>query len=168
MASVSTRSVQGESSFFRNSAVARFDAIPGATFPLAFKEYSTSVDVRAQTFAATFLFAPGDERHTFLPGMTVTVDVTLDHRGADAESAFVFPPAAVLFGNDGAGYVWHLAETGVTGVFRTEKTPVTVGKFAGDGLLIESGAVAGEKYAASGAAHLTEGMTVSELEWDGK
>ena len=152
----------------RTTAVARFDVIPGKVFPLTFKEFSTRADVQAQTFAATFYLSPEDKRFTFLPGMTVTVDVTFKRDEKESESSFILPPEAILSENDGKKFAWLLNETDKKGVYTTKKIAVTVGEFTHTGLIVTSGMKIGEKYAATGAAYLKDGMLVTELTWEGK
>ena len=152
----------------RTTATARFDVIPDTAFPLTFKEYSTRVGIQAQTFAATFLMSPPHADYTFLPGMTVTVDVKFVKREPDENETFAFPPEAILSENNGQSYAWRLSRTARENVHKAEKVMVTVGELVEEGLIVTSGVKAGEKYAGAGAAYLREGMLVSELGWEGK
>lgn len=149
------------------TATAQFDSLPGKSFPLEFKEFSTRVDERVQTFAATFILTATSDAYTFLPGMTTTVEVQYHLDGSENQSTFVFPVGAVVSDAGGNNHVWRLAETERSGVYKTQKAEVTVGDFSGAGVSITSGVKSGEKFAVTGGANLQEGMLVSGLEWEG-
>lgn len=149
------------------TATAQFDSLPGKNFPLEFKEFSTRVDERVQTFAATFILTATGDAYTFLPGMTTTVEIQFHLDDSGNEATFVFPVGAVVSDAGGSNHVWRLAETERNGVYKTQKTEVTIGDFSGVGVAITSGVKSGEKFAVTGGANLQEGMLVSGLEWEG-
>lgn len=150
------------------SATARFDSLPGKKFPLDFKEFSTRVDTRVQTFAATFILTPDSDEYTFLPGMTATVEVERRLDNVESQTAFVLPVGAVVSDTGGKSYVWRLAETDSAGVYKAAKAEVAVGDYMDSGVLITSGVKSGEKFAVTGSANIQEGMLVSELGWEGE
>lgn len=147
-------------------ASAWFDSIPGKSFPLSFKEFSTRADIQAQTFAATFIMSAERDKYHFLPGMTVTVELEVNRDDIKEAGAFVLPIEAIVAGNDQKSYVWHLVDGGKPGVYKAEKTEVKVDQLIDSGVLVTEGVKTGERYATTGATFLQEGMLVTDLAWE--
>ncbi len=138
----------------RLSAV--FDALPGRTFDLQVKEIVTEADPVTQTYAVT-LMMPNPGGAGLLPGMTATV--TWEPDSGDADGLATVPAAAVVGQAGRKPSVWIIDPQAMT----AERREVEVGSIVGgDQIQILSGLEKGERIAAAGAHHLTEGMKVRE------
>ncbi|MBQ8691880.1 MAG: efflux RND transporter periplasmic adaptor subunit, partial [Synergistaceae bacterium] len=73
---------------------AKFDAIPGRTFPLTFKEFVMQADRSTNTFPVTAVM-PGQKDVALLPGMAATVEVELKD-SAGTEQVFTVPQTAIV------------------------------------------------------------------------
>jgi len=135
---------------------ATFDALPDREFDLQVKEFVTEADPVTQTYAVT-LMMPNPGGSGLLPGMTATV--TWQPEGATAAGLRTVPAAAVVGQAGRKPSVWIIDPEEMTATRRN----VEVGSIvAGDQLQILSGIEKGERIAAAGAHHLTEGMKVRE------
>ena len=135
---------------------ATFDALPGREFDIQIKEIVTEADPVTQTYPVT-LMMPNPEGTGLLPGMTATVTWQPDGRGSGATTTV---PAAAVVGQAGRRpAVWIIDPEAMTAARRE----VEVGSIvAGDQIQILSGLEKGERVAAAGAHHLTDGMKVRE------
>ena len=136
---------------------ARFDAIPGRTFPVKLKEFVVQADVRTKTYPVTVTL-PQPEGARVLPGMAVTV--TVDFSGGTRRNVFLVPESAILGGEaDGpTRSVWLYRDGTVTLV------PVTVNEWRNGMIEISSaGLAAGGRIVTAGVHFLREGQKVRIL-----
>lgn len=134
---------------------ANLDSMPGRTFDITFKEFSTQADPKTQTYQATMTMAY-PEGLTVLPGMavTVTVDVTpkaiLDHKEDEGFSV----PSDAVFSDGSATYLWLFAD-GVA-----KKVPVVLGDLEGDRISVQGELSPGDVVITAGVHFLREGQKV--------
>ena len=103
-----------------DSIRAKFDAIPGRTFPLTFKEFVLQADRNTNTFPVTAVM-PQQEDVALLPGMTAVVEVEIsDSNGG--EKVFTVPQTALVTSGDKT-YVWCCENNAVKRVSVTQNTP---------------------------------------------
>lgn len=99
---------------------AKFDAIPGKSFPLTFKEFVLQADRNTNTFPVTGVM-PKQENVALLPGMNATVEVELPDT-ENGEKVFTVPQTAVVTSGDKT-YVWRCNNNVVERVSVTQNTP---------------------------------------------
>lgn len=103
-----------------DSIRAKFDAIPGKTFPLTVKEFVLQADRSTNTFPVTAVM-PQQEDVSLLPGMTATVEVEVsDLEGG--ERVFTVPQTALVTSGD-QSYVWRCDNNVVKRVSVRQNTP---------------------------------------------
>ena len=103
-----------------DSIRAKFDAIPGKTFPLTVKEFVLQADRSTNTFPVTAVM-PQQEDVSLLPGMTATVEVEVsDLEGG--ERVFTVPQTALVTSGD-QSYVWRCDNNVVKRVGVRQNTP---------------------------------------------
>ena len=126
----------------------------------------TEVCVAATGTATTFpvtarLSRPSQEVRS---GMAATVAFRFD--AGEGESIYL-PPHAV--GGDGQGrFVFLLEPSGEEGVGLVRRTPVEIGEFTREGLMIRSGVSVGQRVVTAGVRRLTDGQRVKLLDSPGK
>ncbi|MBQ7558684.1 MAG: efflux RND transporter periplasmic adaptor subunit [Synergistaceae bacterium] len=99
---------------------AKFDAIPGRSFPLTFKEFVLQADRSTNTFPVTAVM-PKQENVALLPGMNATVEVELPDTES-GERVFTVPQTAlVTSGNE--TYVWRYENNAVKRVSVKQNSP---------------------------------------------
>jgi len=135
---------------------ATFDAVPNREFDLTVKEFVTEADPVTQTYSVT-LMMPNDEGAGLLPGMTATV--TWEPDGTDTLGLQTVPAAAVVGQAGRKPSVWVIDPEAMTATRRHVEVGSIVG---GDQIQILSGLEKGDRLAAAGAHHLTDGMKVVE------
>ena len=99
---------------------AKFDAIPGKSFPLTFKEFVLQADRNTNTFPVTGVM-PQQENVALLPGMNATVEVELPDT-ENGEKVFIVPQTAVVTSGDKT-YVWRCDNNVVKRVSVTQNAP---------------------------------------------
>lgn len=134
---------------------ASFDAVPGKTFDLDFKEVSTRADPSTQTFEVTYTM-PAPSELTVLPGMTANVKIDLSEI-LGSHDYFVLPVEAVIADNDLNGTIWVVNKETMTVAPR----PVKVGQLLGNKVQIREGLEPGDRVVVAGVPFLTENMKVS-------
>ncbi len=143
------------------SVTSTFDSIPGKSFPVTLKEFSTEADPATQTYQVVLTMNQPEEAN-ILPGMTAKVTASGREESGAAVNILI-PAIAVLNDPDGKNYVWLLDMDSMT----THKTPVTISKLEGtDKIYIKTGLTGGEKVIIAGITQLQEGMKVRP--WDGQ
>ena len=103
-----------------DSIRAKFDAIPGRSFPLALKEFVLQADRNTNTFPVTAVM-PQQRDVALLPGMTATVEVEI-FDSAGGERVFTVPQTAVVSSGDKT-YVWQCENNAVKRVSVRQNTP---------------------------------------------
>jgi len=145
--------------------IARFDAIPGKSFPLRVKEYSTEADPATQTYQVVFVMDQPNGAN-ILPGMTATV-IAAFKEGAGSKPRIIIPDLAVLDAPTDRPYVWLFDPTSGT----VHKRFVRIGRLVDSGgILIQEGLKPGDQIVVAGVTKLEEGMKVRpwELQREGK
>jgi RND family efflux transporter MFP subunit len=138
--------------------VAAFDALPGRTFPLGIKEFSTEADATTQSFEVVMAMeAPADIE--VFAGMTVSVQATLPAPTGKLSTHWI--PAAALFADREGGqqhYVWVIDAPGIV-----SRRAVTVGSLRSDLVEITAGVSRGEHIVTAGVHSLQPGDRVRLL-----
>ncbi len=131
-----------------------FDAAPGKSFDLTFREIATTADPATRTFEATYTMkAPKDL--LVLPGMTASVTADLRKYFDSAQTAYV-PLDAVVSSNDSSGQVWIVDEKSMT----VKPKLVSVGAQEGNIIAVTKGLKPRDRIVIAGLPYLTEGMRV--------
>lgn len=137
--------------------VATLDSLPGRSFPVEFKEFSTQADPQTQTYQATVIM-PFQKDVTILPGMAVTVTVTgktLSEKQQDNLSGFYVPVDAVFGDEQGHSFVWVSKDD------KVNKVEVTTGDYRGGDIKISSSEIKnGDIVVTAGVHFLKEGQKV--------
>lgn len=136
------------------TVTASFDNLPGASFPLTFREITTRADERTQTFQVTYLM-PELEKATILPGMTATVTVDLS-RVNESDMPHTVPASAIVGDYKLDPQAWVIDEQSMT----VQPRPVKVGRLLGENIEVFDGLKAGERIVTAGTPFLVEGMKV--------
>jgi len=133
-------------------ALARFSAIPGQTFPVTLKEFSTEADPSTRTYAVTFSLVPPKDV-VILPGMTAEVSRRPRAEAAPDTTILTVPAQAVLEDAEGSHYVWVLPE----GADHAERRGVECGGLVGtEDMRIREGLASGDRVVVGGAHFITE------------
>ena len=103
-----------------DSVRAKFDAIPGKTFPLTFKEFVLQADRSTNTFPVTAVM-PQQQDVALLPGMTATVEVEISDTQT-GQRVFTVPQTAIVTSGDKT-FVWRCDNNSVTRVPVKQSTP---------------------------------------------
>lgn len=141
------------------NVIAEFEAVPGVSYPLEVKEYSTDADPATQTYQVVLLMEQPKEAN-ILPGMTAKVTAEAIEEAA-AESMILIPAIAVLNDADQKSYVWLHDRQSKT----VRKAQITVGSMTGSSrILVTEGLKGGDEIVAAGVTKLREGMQVRP--WD--
>jgi RND family efflux transporter MFP subunit len=144
------------------SAVARFESVSSADYPLQFKEASAQADPETQTYKVT-MSMPQPKDMRVLPGMTALVTVTLDKavdESSEGSYAFSVPAAAVFESADGTQCVWVVGKN--EGTMTVSRRKVTVGEVTSPAnVYILDGLLPGDRVVTAAVTRLREGMQVS-------
>jgi RND family efflux transporter MFP subunit len=141
----------------RTRNVARFESLPGKSFPLRLKEYQTNADPGTQTYKVTLTIDDAEESGVY-PGMTAEISGELQELAGDDSVSVPFH--AVVGEAQGEKYVWVLNEDGTV-----SKRKVEIGRISDLGMaLVTSGLAPGETLVSAGVNYLHEGEKVKVLE----
>lgn len=139
---------------------ATFEAIPGKSYPLTVREYSTQADPTTQTYQAVLIMDQPKEAD-ILPGMTAMVDANITNDVNAGPSAIIIPAIAVMNGAGDKTFVWLLDKDGET----AHQQQVSVGRLEGNkNIIINDGLEGGETVIVAGLTQLEEGMQVRPWE----
>ena len=136
-----------------DSIQAKFDAIPGKSFPLTFKEFVLQADRSTNTFPVTAVM-PQQSDVALLPGMTATVEVRVSD-SESGEKVFTVPQTALVTSGDRT-YVWRCENNIVKRVSVKQDTPHSNGLIEISGEQLKDGNV----IVVAGAHLLHEGQKV--------
>lgn len=132
-----------------------FDSLPGQSYDVSIKEFSTEADPQTQTFEYV-LVMPKPADANILPGMTATVYVIALGGVPRNGEGYTVPAAAIFADNTGASHVWVVADDN-----SVSQRAVTTGDLRGSSeIVITDGLEAGEVIAAAGVHQIRAGMTV--------
>jgi len=139
--------------------VARFDALPGKTFPLTIKEFATEADPKTGAYEyVTVMKKP--EGVNILPGMTATVIASRPDYRAGEGTRFIVPVQAVFADITATPHVWIVDEAN-----RVHRRAVVTGQLTGmEGIAVLDGLAVGDVLAVSSVVRLQEGMTIAPVE----
>ena len=134
----------------------RLDSAPNTSIQAEFREAAGTADPETQTYEVSFAFTPPESLLT-LPGMTASVETTLDFSGAsDLLPQGVAVPLTAILAEGGQTYVWVVdPET-----FKISKQRVTVGSEGTQDVTVTDGLQGGETVISAGVTFFNEGMTV--------
>ena len=134
---------------------ATFDALPGRSFDVEFKEIETEADSRTQTYAVTVqMDAPEDVN--LRAGMAASLQVHLKADAALQASGFLVPITSVFADADGTAHVWIVAPGDRT----VKETVVQIGEASGSSILVTGGLSEGQTIVTAGVHSLRPGMQV--------
>lgn len=135
---------------------ATLEGIPGESFELNIKEFSTEADPDTRTFQYV-LGLKNASGHNILPGMTATVHATLlDQSG---EGPLSLPLAALSENDAGQKQVWVVGENS-----QVNTKNVETGELIGDdSIIILSGLERGDKVVVAGISSLVPGKEVKPV-----
>ena len=140
----------------RAVGVAVFEALPGRTFPVQLRTFSSEADPQTQTYEAVLsMVRPQDV--TILPGMAA--EVLPDSASGGAEEPLTVPLRAVSAGADGSSQVWVVDPESQ----RVALRQVEIDRLSGDVAVIRAGLEPGEQIVTAGVQHLRDGMRVRPL-----
>ena len=138
---------------------AKFDALPGKSFPLAIKEVATQATA-SNTYPVTATM-PHQKDIRLLPGMAVNVEVDFSGGKSDSENDGKFSvPSTAILNEGGSNYVWRYA------VGQVSRVPVNVGQIHEGGYVDIEGKTlgGGDVIVTSGVNFLHEGRKVRLME----
>jgi RND family efflux transporter MFP subunit len=142
------------------SLKASFDFLPGKSFPLKVKEYSTQADPATLTYQVVLLLKR-PEGANILPGMSCWVSSQIRDPEGQMSSQITIPAIAVLDAPGNHPYVWVFDEK--AGV--VHKREVKIGSLEGSSrITIKEGLKPGEQVVIAGVTKLKEGMKVRPWE----
>lgn len=134
----------------------QLDSAPNQPIQAAFREAAGTADPETQTYEVSFSFTPPEELFT-LPGMTATVETTLDFRAAsDLFPQGIGVPLSAILAEGDQTYVWIVDPHN----FKISKQRVTVSAEGGESVTIVDGLSGGETVIAAGVTFFNDGMTV--------
>lgn len=137
--------------------VARFESLPGKTFPLRLKEYQTNADPGTQTYKVTLTIDDAEESGVY-PGMTAEISGELQELAEDTSVSVPFH--AIVGAAQGEKYVWVLNDDGTV-----SRRAVEIGRISDVGMaLVSSGLATGETLVSAGVNYLHEGQKVKVLD----
>lgn len=134
----------------------RLASAPDTPIQATFREAAGTADPETQTYEVSFAFSPPEGLFT-LPGMTATVETTLDFSGAsDLLAQGIAVPLSAILAEGGQTYVW------VVDLDSSEisKQQVTVESEGTEFVTITDGLEGGETVIAAGVTFFNDGMKV--------
>ncbi|SDX21580.1 efflux RND transporter periplasmic adaptor subunit [Marinobacter mobilis] len=136
-----------------------FEGIPGKTFALALKEFSTVASEDTQTFEYV-LTIEETAGYNLLPGMTATVKVQQLASENLAQGPVVVPLSALASTEENQASVW-LVKSGN----RVSQQPVVTGELIGNSsITVLSGLSEGDQLVTAGVSRLSEGLEVKPID----
>lgn len=137
---------------------ARFPFLPDQRFELEYREIMTEPDQASQTYRVIFAL-PDDVPGNILPGMTASVNVSLEAEASESPGAVIVPVSALSSTPEGTFQAWVYDP--VTGTVSARD--ITTGPVSGSTLLVTSGLSAGDLIVTAGVNALHEGMAVRPM-----
>jgi RND family efflux transporter MFP subunit len=135
---------------------ASFDAVPGKSFPLTFKEISTKADTKTKTFLATYTM-PAPKSLNILPGMTATVTADLSKElSGDTANVYYLPVSAVTGDAKLESRIWVVDEKTMT----VHPLAVKLGMMKANQVEVLDGISGQERVVIAGAGYMADGMKV--------
>ena len=137
--------------------VARFESLPGKTFPLRLKEFQTKADPGTQTYKVTLTLDNAEQSGVY-PGMTAEISGEL--QGSAKDTSVSVPFHAVTGTAQGEKSVWIVNDDRTV-----SRRVVEIGRISDLGMaLVTSGLAPGEILVVSGVNYLHEGQKVKIIE----
>ena len=132
------------------------DSDPDRPIQAEFREAAGAADPETQTYEVSFSFSPPEDLFT-LPGMTATVQTTLDFSGvSDIVPQGVAVPLTAVFAEGDATFVWIVdADT-----YQISKREVRLGSDTEEEVTVTEGLEGGELLIAAGVTFFNDGATV--------
>ena len=136
------------------------DSDPDRPIQAEFREAAGAADPETQTYEVSFSFSPPEDLFT-LPGMTATVQTTLDFAGvSDIVPQGVAVPLTAVFAEDDATFVWVVDPTS----YKISKREVRLGSDTSKDVTVTDGLQGGELLIAAGVTFFNEGATIRPWE----
>ena len=132
---------------------ATFDAFPGRTFDVKFKEFGAQADARTQTYPVTVTMEQ-PENARILPGMPVNITVDTVKELAPEDQSFFVPASAVIGDQVHGSWIWKYVNGTV------HKVPVELGAYRGDRIEIKGDLKPENVIVTAGMHYLKEGQKV--------
>jgi RND family efflux transporter MFP subunit len=139
--------------------VVLLDAAPEARIPATFYSSATQANPETQTFEVRFAFEPPEEL-IVLPGMTGTVQVSLEVGQINGSSDQITVPLGAILSDGDARYVWVVDEE----TMAVSRREVSLDAAIGETLPVLAGLEVGEVIVGAGAGYLHEGMQIRPYE----
>ncbi|MCE5327499.1 MAG: efflux RND transporter periplasmic adaptor subunit [Planctomycetaceae bacterium] len=140
---------------------ASFDFLPGRSFPMSLKEYTTEADPATQTYSVT-LAMPAPKDVSILPGMSATVTIFVPPIIAAKDEGYLLPVTAVPANGQGQFYVW-VVEPAREGLYTVVRHEVKVGPITKEYIVVTQGVAAKQRIVTAGAHLLENGQHVRLL-----
>lgn len=136
-----------------------FEGIPGKTFDLTLKEFSTVASEETQTFE--YVLSIGETAgYNLLPGMTATVKVQQLASENQVQRPVVIPLSALASTEDSQASVWLVKSDN-----RVSQQPVVTGELIGNSsITVLSGLSGGDQLVTAGVSRMTEGLEVQPID----
>lgn len=136
-----------------------FEGIPGKTFPLKIKEFSTVASEETQTFEYV-LTIEETAGYNLLPGMTATVKVQQLATATQAQRPVVIPLSALASSENNQASVWLLDADN-----RVSLQSVVTGELIGNSsITVVSGLTPGDQLVTAGVSKMSEGLEVHPID----
>lgn len=159
--SLAQRGVTAENARDLLEATAEFATIPGKSFPLTLRSFSTEANRASRTFRMSFTLYP-PEGQNILPGMTSTVLLRMVNQGeaAPVEQGVFQVPLAAVTTSDGKSALWKLDPASM----KVSRIEVEMLGMTGTTVNVRSAALApGAEIVSSGVRFLSDGMKVQRM-----
>ena len=138
----------------------RLDSAPNTLIGAEFREAAGTADPETQTYEVSFSFTPPEELLT-LPGMTATVETTMDFTGAsDFFPRGISVPLSAILAEGGETYVWLVD----TQTYEISKQRVVTSSEGDANVTVVEGLEGGETIIQAGVTFFNEGTIVRPWE----
>lgn len=132
------------------------DSDPDRPIQAEFREAAGAADPETQTYEVSFSFTPPEDLFT-LPGMTATVQTTLDFAGAsDIVAQGISVPLTAILAEADDTFVWIVDPD----TYKISKRKVLLGAESVEEVTVTDGLEGGELVIAAGVSFFSEGATV--------
>ncbi len=132
------------------------DSDPNRPIQAEFREAAGTADPETQTYAVSFSFTPPDDLFT-LPGMTATVQTTLDFVGVtDIFEQGISVPLTAILAEGEETFVWVVDPD----TYKISKRKVRLGAESVEEVTVTEGLEGGELVIAAGVSFFSDGATV--------
>ncbi|MEL6414060.1 MAG: efflux RND transporter periplasmic adaptor subunit [Pseudomonadota bacterium] len=136
------------------------DSDPDRPIQAEFREAAGTADPETQTYEVSFSFSPPEDLFT-LPGMTATVQTTLDFSAvSDIVAQGIAVPLTAIFAEGDDTFVWIVDPD----TYKISKREVVLGSDSEEEVTVTDGLEGGELLIAAGVTFFNDGATVRPWE----